>query len=354
MVGFGIATGWSALVCSVAMWAVMFLAYKSSNVLEDKDPNQFVNWLLAIAAAFAVLSVFPSTQLMFGGWYNEPLAISNLPHYLLPLPSRLERAIGAAGYLGIVFALLKTLRLLERRPRFTLLFILNPTVLLVLFGHNGVFVLFMCAAWAFWFLIKGGWWIAFAFLGLSFGFGILGLALVGIFLKHLISRTAREQWPRQLALAVVAYCACASLVMLPYGPQKVLSILVLPWTGSIGMVGILLGLAILVTIAFLYRAELSGKDTALFASLFVMTLLVVTGLAISITPFILLLVAAIPFRSAPQLWLTFAIGVIALLPNVHSTDALVIAAISVFVILMILQSRHAWKETGLFTTIDVR
>jgi len=336
------------------MWAAMLWAYKASQSREDKDPNQLVNWLLAIAGCFAVLSVFPAIPLLFGGWYNEPLAISNLPHYLLSVPPHLARVIEAASYVGIVFALLKTLRLLERRPRFALLFILNPTVLLVLLGHSSVFVLFMCAAFAFWMLIKGDWWIAFAFLGLAFGFGILGLALVGIFLKHLVSRTAKEQRPRQIVLAVVAFAASASLVTLPYGPQDVLSILALPWTGSIGLVGILLGLTILITIAFIYRAELSGKDTVLFASLFVMTLLVIAGLAISITPFILLLVAAIPFRSAPQLWLSFAIGVIVLLPIAHSSDALVIAAIAVFLILMIIQSRHAWKETGLFTTIDVR
>ncbi len=354
LIGFGVVKDWPAFVCFVLMWAAMFWAYAVSARQEDRDPNQFVDWLFAIAAVFAVLSVITRRPLIFGGWYMEPLSISNLPHHLLQLPLLLERIVGAIAYLGVVFAALRTLRVLERRPRFALLFILNPTVLLVLFGHNDVFVVFACFALSLWFLVKGNWWVSATFLGLAFGFGILGLAVLACFIKHLCARTAKEERSKQVGLVALAYVIASVLVMYPYGPQATLSIFSLPSSAGIGLMSVLLGLAILIAIFIIWQAEMSGKDTALFAILFVVSLLVIAGLAISITPFVLLLIPAIPFRSAPQLWLVFSIGLVALIPNMHSTDTLAIVTVVIFVILMILQSRHAMKETGIFTTIDVR
>jgi hypothetical protein len=185
--------GWPAVACFLAMWAAMFWAYKTSAKQEDRNPNQFVDWLLAAATVFAVLSVLSTRPLLFGGWYNEPLAISNLPHHLLRLPRIVEQSVGSGCYLLTVFASLRTLRELERRPRFALLFILNPTVLLVLFGHNDVFLLFAALAFSLLYLVRGKWWIASGLLGLSFGFGIIGLALLACLVKHLFARTAKDR-----------------------------------------------------------------------------------------------------------------------------------------------------------------
>jgi hypothetical protein len=346
--------GWPAVACFLAMWAAMFWAYKTSAKQEDRNPNQFVDWLLAAATVFAVLSVLSTRPLLFGGWYNEPLAISNLPHHLLRLPRIVEQSVGSGCYLLTVFASLRTLRELERRPRFALLFILNPTVLLVLFGHNDVFLLFAALAFSLLYLVRGKWWIASGLLGLSFGFGIIGLALLACLVKHLFARTAKDRLSKQIGLVVLAFVVAAVAVMYPYGAAAMWSALIMPWTGGIGILGVFLAIAIVVSIGFVYKAELTGKDTTLFAMLFIATLFIIAGLAISVTPTVLLLILAIPFRSAPQLWLSFTIGTIALLPSRHATDPFVIAAIAVFIILIVFQSRHAITETGLFRTIDVR
>jgi len=40
-------------------------------------------------------------------------------------------------------------------------------------------------------------------------------------------------------------------------------------------------------------------------------------------------------------------------PESRATDWPMLAAIAIFLILFVLQSRHAWKETGLFKTIEL-
>ena len=336
----------------LGMWIAFEGAFFSAKSIEDADPKRLTLYLILLSVAAAAIALL-RPMLFFGGWLVEPLSLSNILHPLSGLSADAHRVIGSIAFVMTSVVTLATLRTLERRPRFLLGFLFNPLTLLLLGGMSTIFVVLLAFALASWMLVQGRWSLALAGVGLAFGFGWLGIACAALFLRHASPHIAKAERMKRLAFALTIYFVISAAVTMPYNAEMLVTLLFAPWMGAIGVTPIFFTLALVLSAAFILFAELSGRDTALFAALIVITLLVISIFAISIAPIVLLLLAAVPFRSLPQSILALILGVMSFAPESRATDWPMLAAIAIFLILFVLQSRHAWKETGLFKTIEL-
>ena len=344
------ASDWIAVLIYFVLAGLMLLSLKPAKLLEDADPAFFVRFVFGATVIIGIAASLPWLPEAQHGFYPAFLRLS-YPFSVGP-EFMFDRVLAGAGFMLLSFSMFSIVRTLERRPSLTLLLVLNPVTLLLLATGTPWLISFGVFAFSVSLLIKGKNSWSLALLGFSFGFSLVGLVTVVLFLKHASAQIAKSEKWNVLAISAALYAAVAFAIGtvatggLAAEVVRQVAGLELVWSTVSMAVGLLL------LVAFLWRVEVSGKDSLIFALLLGVTILLLSTWSFTASALMLLVVLSAPFRSAPQLWLAFVAGVAALYPGEMPMVLWVIGAL-VFAALLGLQLRHAYRETGLFRTLEL-
>jgi hypothetical protein len=340
-----------AVVPYLLLAVLNVLQFVFARGFEDESPLAFLGASLGVSTAIALFFALGSIDADTKVWYPTPIVGGNIASFLTSLPDLAARLAIAVGYLLVNFGLAGILRSLERRPSHLLLFAMNPVVLMLLGSGNAVFVPLGLAAIAFDAVLKQRWWLAALLLGLAFGISFLAIALLLCILKHETAYVAREKRIVTLLAHSTIFIVASVVGSLPF--SNIHWLFGDAWLGTPLWASALLVVGLIVSGWLIYRVEIAGKDSALYAMLLVSTLLIVVGLDLSLAMLLILLPLAAVFRSLPQLWILFAFGLLRSLQIPYGEPVSYSIVGVTFLMLAVVQMRHTIRETGLFKTIGL-
>ena len=361
----------SPITLFVLLTLVPIIAFVAMRRVEDDSPDTVVRWQKVMALLFIVAAIvghcmhpqMPHALDLSGDWLQQ----SSLASLITSRASGLSQAGGGHsidGVLGVLavvwqssatiigyalaaFFLLSILRTLERRPSLATFFIWNATALVALSIDShallvaGILMASLCM------IYKERWNVAFALLSAGVGLGLIAALAFVLMNKHHESRIKPEERPKAVALAAGVFLITGIIV----GP---IAGMIQGW--SIGTPLMPIVSVVLAFIGFVLiqsrRPDVTGRDSLAFALMMIMTILAV-ALQMGQSVIYLLPLAAL-FRSLPQLWLAFAVGLMTIAPMLQFSGLSGVVTLIVFLAFFIPQLIHAYRETGLFKVIEVK
>ncbi len=345
------------LTVYIASTIVMIIAFFIAKESEEADPENFVRFLKLTALTFAAIAL--------GMVSTRSSGVQSLSEDSWQLYSRL--LLPLCGYLLASWSLLGLLRVVERRPSLAILFVWNAAVMIFLSNGMHVMIILSLATLSALLLLREKWIAAYATLFLAFGAHVPGLFVLPLYMKFHAFRLKKEKQARTFSFIAMLYLL--GVLLLTYvGGHMERGLDIFPftlfWYTPFEVIFVLnspiyLGVLVLAFLAcgvLAWFAQTSGKDSLLYGLVLIYTIITAAMFPLDPTAIILPLALAAVFRSIPQLWLAFCLGLIITLTRFTLNSASTVwltSMAAIFLLLMIAQLRNARKETGFFSQVEL-